>query len=87
MYRTDDVAIASWKLDPRIAEVSDSWPIIIGVYIVRGNWEIAALKLDSPEGEPWEIQSVTPRFLHSGYEVFLDTMTEGNKTFLSLELL
>ena len=45
------------------------------------------MKLDSPEGEPWEIQSVTPRFLHSGYEVFLDTMTEGNKTFLSLELL
>ena len=87
LYRTEDVAIASWKLDPRIAEVSNSWPIIIGVYIIKGNWEIAALKLDSPEGEPWEIQSVTPRFLHSGYEVFLDTMTEGNKTFLSLELL
>ena len=56
------------------------------MYIIEGNWEIAALRLDSPEGEAWEIKSVTPRFLHSGYEVFLDTMMEGNKTFLSLEL-
>ena len=86
LYRTKNVAIACWRLDPRIAETSDSWPIIVGVYIIEGNWEIAALRLDSPEGEAWEIKSVTPRFLHSGYEVFLDSMMKGNKTFLSLEL-
>ena len=85
-YRTENVAIACWRLDPRIAEDSESWPIIVGIYIVSGSWEIAALRLDSPEGQPWEIKSVTPRFLHGGYEVFLDTMLEGNKTFLSLEL-
>ena len=44
------------------------------------------MRLDSPEGEAWEINSVTPRFLHSGYEVFLDTLNPGNKTFLSVEL-
>ncbi len=86
-YRTENVAIACWRLDPRIAEDSESWPIIVGIYIVSGSWEIAALRLDSPEGQAWEIKSVTPRFLHGGYEVFLDTMLEGNKTFLSLELL
>ena len=85
-YRTENVAIACWRLDPRIAEDSESWPIIVGIYIVSGSWEIAALRLDSPEGQAWEIKSVTPRFLHGGYEVFLDTMLEGNKTFLSLEL-
>ena len=85
-YRTENVAIACWRLDPRIAEDSESWPIIVGIYIVNGSWEIAALRLDSPEGQAWEIKSVTPRFLHGGYEVFLDTMLEGNKTFLSLEL-
>ena len=85
-YRTENVAIACWRLDPRIAEGSESWPIIVGIYIVSGSWEIAALRLDSPEGQAWEIKSVTPRFLHGGYEVFLDTMLEGNKTFLSLEL-
>jgi hypothetical protein len=87
LYRTENVAIAGWKLDERIAKTTNSWPIIIGVYVIKGNWEIAALRLDSPEGEAWEIKSVTPRFLHSGYEVFLDTMRSGNKTFLSVELL
>ena len=87
LYRTENVALAGWKLDERIAQTTDSWPLIIGVYVIKGNWEIAALRLDSPEGEAWEIKSVTPRFLHSGYEVFLDTMTSGNKTFLSVEIL
>ena len=87
LYRTENVAIAGWKIDERIAKTNDSWPLIIGVYVIKGSWEIAALRLDSPEGEAWEIKSVTPRFLHSGYEVFLDTMMSGNKTFLSVELL
>ena len=85
-YRTDNVAIACWKLDERMAKSQDSWPLIIGIYVIDGNWEIAALRLDSPEGEAWGIESVTPRFLHSGYEIFLDTMNKGNKTFLSVEL-
>ena len=85
-YRTDNVAIACWKLDERMAKSQDSWPLIIGIYIIDGNWEIAALRLDSPEGEAWGIDSVTPRFLHSGYEIFLDSMNKGNKTFLSVEL-
>ena len=60
-YRTDNVAIACWKLDERMAKSQDSWPIIIGIYVIDGNWEIAALRLDSPEGEVWGIESVTPR--------------------------
>ena len=86
LYRTDNIAIAGWRLDDRITKQSGAWPIIIGTYIIKGNWEIAALRFDSPEGEPWEINSVTPRFLYSGYEIFLDTMNEGNKTFISVEL-
>ncbi|MEC7589959.1 MAG: hypothetical protein VX483_05370 [Candidatus Thermoplasmatota archaeon] len=86
LYRTENVAIACWKLDQRISKESDAWPIIVGVYIIDGNWEIAALRFDSPEGKAWQINSVTPRFLFSGYEVFLDTMNSGNKTFISVEL-
>ena len=85
-YRTENVAIAGWRLDPRITKESEAWPVIIGVYIIDGNWEIAALKFDSPEGKAWEIKSITPRFLFSGSEVFLDTMNHGNKTFISVEL-
>ena len=46
LYRTENVAIACWKLDPRISKESEAWPIIIGVYIIDGNWEIAALRFD-----------------------------------------
>ncbi len=86
VYRTDELAIACWKVDRRISKNPDAWPIIIGIYVISGMCEIAALRLDSPTGEPWNIKSVTPRFLHSNYEIFLDTMNEGNKTFLSIEL-
>lgn len=85
-YRTENVAIAAWKLDPRIAKNDGSWPVMIGVYIIKGSWEISALRLDSPEGQAWNIDSVTPRFLFSGDEIFLDSMNVGNKTFVSVEL-
>jgi hypothetical protein len=85
-YRTENVAIAAWKMDSRIAKHDGSWPIMIGVYIIKGAWEISALRLDSPKGQAWKIDSVTPRFLFSGDEIFLDSMNIGNKTFLSVEL-
>ena len=85
-YRTENVAIAAWKLDPRLVKNDGSWPIMIGVYIIKGAWEISALRLDSPKGQAWNIDSVTPRFLFSGDEIFLDSMNVGNKTFVSVEL-
>jgi len=85
-YRTENVAIAAWKLDERLVKKEGAWPIMIGVYIIKGDWEISALRLDSPKGQAWKIDSVTPRFLFSGDEIFLDSMNVGNKTFVSVEL-
>ena len=85
-YRTENIAIAAWKLDERIAKNSGAWPIIVGINVIKGNWDICALRLDSPEGQAWSVKAVTPKFLFAGEEVFLDTMVEGNKTFLSLEI-
>ena len=85
-YRTENVAIAAWKMDSRMAKNDGAWPIMIGVYIIEGSWEISALRLDSPKGQAWKIDSVTPRFLFSGDEIFLDSMNVGNKTFVSVEL-
>ena len=85
-YRTENIAIAAWKLDERIAKNTDAWPIIVGINVIKGNWDICALRLDSPEGQAWDVRAVTPKFLFAGEEVFLDTMVEGNKTFLSLEI-
>ena len=84
-YRTSGSLVA-WKLDERISENKGSWPIIIGINILQGNWELAALRLDSPQGEAWEVTNVHPKFLASGEEVFLDSMVEGNMTFITIEL-
>ena len=85
-YRTSGVALVAWKLDERISENKGSWPIIVGINILQGNWELAALRLDAPQGEAWKVASVHPKFLASGEEVFLDSMVEGNMTFITVEL-
>ena len=85
-YRTENVAIAVWKLDSRMAKDSDAIPVMVGVHILQGNWDLAALRFDAPVGQAWEIVQVEPRFLHRGEEVFLDTMAVGNKTFIMAEL-
>jgi len=61
-------------------------PIMVGIHITQGNWELAALRFDAPEGEGWTVGQVEPKFLHRGEEIFVDTMREGNLTFLTLEL-
>ena len=85
-HRTEGVAMAAWILDPRLAKKENALPIMVGVHVLKGNWELAALRLDAPEGQPWEVVNVEPRFLHRGEEIFLDTMREGNITFLTLEI-
>ncbi len=85
-YRTDNVAIAVWKLDQRMAKEQNAIPLMVGVHILEGNWDLAALRFDAPVGEAWNVELVEPRFLHRGEEVFLDTMTKGNKTFIMVEL-
>lgn len=85
-YRTEGVALAAWKLDERISEQKGTWPIIIGINILQGNWELAALRLDSPEGGAWNVSKVHPKFLANGEEIFLDSMVEGNMTFITAEL-
>ena len=85
-YRTENVAMAVWKLDHRMAKEPNAIPIMVGVHILEGNWDLAALRFDAPVGEAWKIELVEPRFLHRGEEVFLDTMAKGNKTFIMAEL-
>jgi len=85
-YRTENVAMAVWKLDHRMAKEPNALPLMVGVHILEGNWDLAALRFDAPVGGAWKIELVEPRFLHRGEEVFLDTMAKGNKTFIMAEL-
>jgi len=86
-YRTENVALAVWKLDGRMAKTEGSIPLMVGVHILEGHWDLAALRFDAPVGQGWEVKHVEPRFLHRGEEVFLDTMAVGNRTFIMAELM
>jgi len=85
-HRTENIAIAAWTVDERLVKVSGSWPLIIGIHVLEGNWELAALRFDAPQGQPWKVVNVDPRFLHNGEEVFVDTINAGSRTFLAVEL-
>ncbi|MDA8546724.1 hypothetical protein N9Z48_00030 [Euryarchaeota archaeon] len=85
-YRTDTVAMAVWKLDERIAKSKGAIPLMVGIHIVEGHWDLAALRFDAPVGQAWNVENVEPRFLNRGEEVFLDTMANGNRTFIMAEI-
>ena len=85
-HRTENIAIAAWIVDERLVKVKGSWPLIIGIHVLEGNWELAALRFDAPQGQPWEVANVEPRFLYNGEEVFVDTINKGSRTFLAVEL-
>ena len=85
-HRTDNLDISVWRLDQRLAKKEGAWPILIGIHVLEGKWEICALRLDSPQDSAWKVVNVSPRFLFNGEEVFLDTLGEKSKTFLTVEL-
>ncbi len=84
-YRTSGIALACWRLDPRLAE-HDGERLLIGLSNNGASWEVVALRLDAPLGEAVNIVSVEPRFHHRGEEVFLDTLGANSVTFLTVEL-
>lgn len=85
-HRTEHLALAVWRVDSRLSKVELSWPLVIGLHVIEGDWELAALRFDAPDGEAYQVVSVEPRFLHQGEEVFLDTLSEGHRAFLMVEL-
>ena len=85
-HRTDDIALAIWSVDERLAKKEGAWPVVVGVHVLNGTWDLAALRFDAPEGQGFEVVHVEPRFLFQGEEVFLDTMGEGHRTYLIVEL-
>ncbi len=85
-HRTDDLALAVWSVDERLAKKEGAWPVVIGVHVLNGTWDLAALRFDAPEGQGFEVVHVEPRFLFQGEEVFLDTMGAGHRTYLIVEL-
>ena len=85
-HRTENIALAVWQADQRLAQSKDAWPLVVGIHVLQGTWELAALRFDAPDGQPYEVTHVEPRFLSQGEEVFLDEMQEGHRVYLLVEL-
>ncbi len=85
-HRTEDLALAVWSVDERLATEEGGWPVVVGVHVLNGTWDLAALRFDAPDGEAFEVTRLEPRFLFQGEEVFLDTMGPGHSTYLMAEL-
>jgi len=84
-YRTEAVDLAVWKLAPEFSN-KGGIPVLFGVHILKGTWQVVAIRFEVSAGEHWKVISSEPRFLSRGNEVFLDTLSEGSRTFLKVEL-
>ena len=85
-HRTEDIALAVWNVDQRLASKEGAWPLVVGVHVMNGTWDLAALRFDAPEGAAYSVVHVEPRFLFQGEEVFLDTMGPDTKRTSSWNL-
>ena len=84
-HMTEGIDIAAWALDEQLTD-DDSWPLLVGIKVGTDNWEIAGMRFEAPEGEPWEIKSVKPRLLSRDDEIFLDQLSSESRTFVQVNI-
>ncbi len=84
-HLTQGIDMAVWSLD-NIPETGSDWPILIGIRSKEVEWNIAALKFEAPEGEPWLVSNVEPKLLTRDHEIFLDTINSNSRLFVQVTL-
>ncbi len=84
-HRTENLDMAIWKL-PRAISNDDGLPILLGINVFRGTWEIAAVRFEASSGALWRISHCHPKLLRREDEIFLDTLAEGSRVFVHVEL-
>ena len=86
-YTTEGTSLAVWNLDPRLAKTHGNWPIMVGLNTEQDTWEVAAFRFDAPYGQALTVDSVEPRLLHQGEEVFIDTIAKNSTIFFTIDLI
>lgn len=84
-HRTDNLDMAIWKL-PRAISTTEGLPILLGINVFKGTWEIAAVRFEASSGALWSISHCHPKLLRREDEIFLDTLAEGGRVFVHVEL-
>lgn len=84
-HLTMGIDMAIWSLDPSLAE-KDEWPLLIGLRSQDTEWNLAGLRFEAPQGEPWNVKSVEPKLLSRDHEIFLDTINKDSRLFIQVTL-
>jgi len=84
-HRTENLDMAVWKLPSAISK-SEGVPLLLGINVFKGTWEIAAVRFEASSGELWSITHCHPKLLSREDEIFLDTLSEGSRIFVHVEL-
>lgn len=86
-HTTEGLEFMVWELDKRLSTDEKATPYLIGVYAKEGSWDLAVLKIEAPEGSPFNIVNCAPKFLFRGEEVFIDTLLHGQLTYFQIDVL
>ena len=82
-HYTSGIDIALWSLDRRLAE-KGQWPLLIGVRAQENDWNVSAIRFESPQGEAWKVVEVVPNLLNRGDEIFLDSIIKNSRLFFKV---
>ena len=79
-HLTEDIDISLWRMQ------GGSGSFLIGIRTDRAKWEMAAIRINTPLGEPIKIDNVVPEMVFQDDEIYLGNLEEGTTTFVQLEV-
>jgi hypothetical protein len=78
---TENIDISLWRM-------KGGWgSFLIGIKTNQTEWEMAAIRINSPLGEPIKIESVVPEMIFQDDEIYIGSLEGDTTTFIRLELL
>jgi len=80
---TTGIDMAIWSLD---IKEDAKWSLLIGICAKDCDWNVAAIRFESPQGEAWNVNKVEPKLLTRGSEIFLDSLTKDSRLFVQVEI-
>lgn len=79
-HLTEDIDISLWRMQ------GGSGSFLIGIKTDMVKWEMAAIRINTPLGEPIKIDNVVPEMMFQDDEIYLGNLDEGTTTFVQLEV-
>lgn len=77
---TENIDISLWRVN------GGSGSFLVGIKTARSKWEMAAIRINTPLGEPIKIDSVIPEMIFQDDEIYLGNLEEKTITFVRLEV-